>query len=159
MKLKPSVIIQDLENIQINGYFVRCTVVTQIEHIVLRTPEDAPKDASNGSSYLLLVLRPQQEACLVKYPTPFGGSSSYKIHMHIINQGGSLFIFPIDVSQAVTTHKLQGQTIKDLLVSGCHYPDTYYDFIQSSIRPTICSWVIAMKGHSQASSCTLGAID
>ena len=49
--------IHDLETIQIDGYFVRCTAITQIEHSVLSN-EDAPKDA-NGNSFLsILVLKP-----------------------------------------------------------------------------------------------------
>jgi hypothetical protein len=56
VKLKASVTIHDLETIQIDGYFVRCAAVTQIEHIILRN-EDAPKDA-NGNSRLVL-LKPQ----------------------------------------------------------------------------------------------------
>jgi hypothetical protein len=46
----------DLETIQIDGYFVRCAAVTQIEHIVLWN-EETPKDA-NGDSRLVL-LKPQ----------------------------------------------------------------------------------------------------
>ena len=119
-KLKPGVTIHDLETIQIDGYFVRCAAVTQIEHIVLRN-QDAPNDANDNSRFVLV--KPQQEACRVEYPMPLFGPPTK--HTPRINQGISLFTFPINISHAVTVHRLQGRTIKDLLVSSCHYPDNW----------------------------------
>jgi hypothetical protein len=123
------VTIDDLETIQIDGYFVRCAAVTQIEHIVLRN-DDAPKDA-NGNSRLVL-LKPQQEACRVEYPIPLFGPPTK--HTPRINQGMSLFTFPINISHAVTVHKLQGRTIRSLLVSSCNYRDNWMYVVLSRVK-------------------------
>jgi hypothetical protein len=129
VKLKHSVTIDDLETIQIDGYFVRCAAVTQIEHIVLRN-DDAPKDA-NGNSRLVL-LKPQQEACRVECPMPLFGPPAK--HAPRTNQGMSLFTFPINMSHAVTVHKLQGRTIRSLLVSSCNYRDNWMYVVLSRVK-------------------------
>jgi hypothetical protein len=118
--LKPGVKIDDLETIQVDGHFVRCAAITQIKHMVLWNKE-SPKD-SDGDSRLVL-LKPKQEACQVEHPVPLFGPPAK--HTPKINQGMSLFTFPINISHAITVHKLQGQTIKDLLVSSCHCPDNW----------------------------------
>jgi hypothetical protein len=129
LQLKPGVTINDLETVQIDGYFVRCASVTQIQHLVLKN-EDAPKDA-NGNCRLVL-LQPRQETCSVKYPIPLFGPP--KKHTPRLSQGMSLLQFPIIVSNAVTVHKLQGRTIKNLLVSCCNYADNWMYVVLSRVK-------------------------
>jgi hypothetical protein len=129
LQLKPGVTINDLETVQIDGYFVRCASVTQIQHLVLKN-EDAPKDA-NGNCRLVLLL-PRQETCSVKYPIPLFGPP--KKHTPRLSQGMSLLQFPIIVSNAVTVHKLQGRTIKNLLVSCCNYADNWMYVVLSRVK-------------------------
>jgi hypothetical protein len=93
-----------LETRQIDGCFAQCAAVTQIEHDVSRN-EDAPKDA-NGNSRLVL-LKPQQEACRGMHPVPLFGPPAK--HMPSINQGMSIFAFPINISHAITVHKNEPQ--------------------------------------------------
>jgi hypothetical protein len=109
---------------------VRCDAVTQIEHIVLRN-EDATKDA-DGNGCLILLNKPQQEACPVEHPMPLFGLPTK--HTPRINQGMSLFMFPINIGHAVTVQKLQGKTIKDPLVSGCHHPDNWMRVVLSQVK-------------------------
>jgi len=129
MQLKPGVTINDLETVQIDGFFLRCAAVTQIQHLVLKN-EDAPKDA-NGNCRLVL-LQPRQETCSVKYPIPLFGPPTK--HTPRLSQGMSLLQFPIIISNAVTVHKLQGRTIKNLLVSCCNYADNWMYVVLSRVK-------------------------
>ena len=123
VKLKPGGTIHHLEIIQVDGCFVKCAAITQIEHLVLRS-ERAPKDPS-GNSLSRSAQGSSLSRKLAKSSTPFLLFGSPAKRVPRINQGMSLLALPINVSLVVTARKLQGQTIKDLLVSGCHHPESW----------------------------------
>jgi hypothetical protein len=116
VQLKPGVTINDLETVKVDGCFVQRASASQIQHLLLMN-EDAPKDA-NGNC-CLVILQPRQETCTVKHPMPLFGPPAK--HAPRLSQGMTLFQFPTIVSNAVTVHKPQGPTIKNLLVSCCNH--------------------------------------
>jgi hypothetical protein len=128
IELKPGVSVDELELIKIDGYHVRCASVTQIQKIVLRN-QDGPRDA-NGNRPLVF-LDPKHEHCTVNYPVPIFGAVTP--HTPRIRQGMSLWQFPINVSNAVTVHKLQGRTIKHLFISSYDYRDNWMYVVLSRV--------------------------
>jgi hypothetical protein len=128
IELKPGVTLDDLEIIMIDGYYVRCASVTQVEHIVLRN-EDGPRD-SNGN-YPLVHLKARQDTCGANYPLPlFGPVTKHTPRLH---QDIKILQFPINISNAVTVHKLQGRTIKHLFVSTYDYRDNWMYVVLSRV--------------------------
>lgn len=101
---------QDLEVIVIDGYFVRCADVSQVKCLKMKMTDGVEKGEERVVS-----LRPSTEMLTVKFPLPVDGAVSRSTMR--VNRRMSMKCFPLNIANARTVHKLQGRTIKNLVIS------------------------------------------
>jgi hypothetical protein len=123
IELKDGVTLDNLELMRIDEYWVRSACVSQVKSIVLRHEEKAGGD--------LFHVRPQKETCLVDYPVPTMGYINKQTPR--IKQWIQLTQFLILCNNATTVHKLQGRTIKHLVVNNFDYTDNWVYVVLSRV--------------------------
>ncbi|KAG7345426.1 MULE transposase domain containing protein [Nitzschia inconspicua] len=115
IKLKAGVTRKEFETIIIDGYYVNCVSVTQIETLLVNM-----LDGSRGmNEQTIIQLSPKSVYASARFPVPFTGpitKKSMRTQRRI-----SFEQFPINCANARTVHKLQGRSIKHLVVSAWDY--------------------------------------
>ncbi|KAG7352450.1 AAA domain containing protein [Nitzschia inconspicua] len=109
VKLKPGVSITDFETILIDGYCVHCVCVTQIESMVVKMLDWT----TGGDEAHLIELKPKTISASARFPVPCVGPITKKSMR--VSRTISFEQFPVNCANARTVHKLQGQSIKNLV--------------------------------------------
>ncbi|KAG7345494.1 hypothetical protein IV203_033025 [Nitzschia inconspicua] len=115
VKLKPGVSITNFETILIDGYCVNCVCVTQIESMVVKMLDGT----TGGDEEHLIELKPKTIYASARFPVPCVGPITKKSMR--VSRTISFEQFAVDCANARTVHKLQGRSIKNLVVSAWDY--------------------------------------
>ena len=109
--LMPGVTVGDMEKICIDGYFVWCVSVSQVQSLRV-TMQD-------GVEGFVVNLEATKVTATVQFLLPeFGRNVRIKKTMRLKQ-------FPINVSNARTGHKLQGRSLRHLVISSWDYTDNW----------------------------------
>ena len=104
-----------MEKIIMDGYAVNCIEAKQIDSLVVEMI-DGNSDPDNPK---IMELKVQTATARIHYPLPLDGPVNHKTQR--IWQSIKLTQFPVNVANARTVHKLQGRTIKHLVISTWNY--------------------------------------
>jgi hypothetical protein len=117
--LKHGLTYDDLDVIVIDGYFVWCACVSQIEALRVNMVDGNLLYPDEK----LIDLKATVQYGFVRFPVPgMGPINRYSIR---IRRKMSLKVFPINAANARTVHKLQGRSIRHLFVSSWDYTDNW----------------------------------
>ncbi|KAG7352578.1 PIF1-like helicase [Nitzschia inconspicua] len=115
MKLKPGASMDQFETIVIVGYYVNCVSVTQVESLLLKMLDG---NAGEEGEHII-ELNPKTIYALARFPVPCLGPITKKSMR--TSRRISFDQFPINCANARTVQKLQGRSIKNLVVSAWDY--------------------------------------
>ena len=90
-----------------------CACVSQVDTLVLCN-EDA--HTQNGEQQPVFVVESKQESCIVDFPVPVFASEDITKKISQMKQQMQIQQFPINLANATTVHKLQGQSLEQLVV-------------------------------------------
>ncbi|KAG7348980.1 PIF1-like helicase [Nitzschia inconspicua] len=120
VKLKPGASMDQFETIVIDGYYVNCVSVTQVESLLLKMLDG---NAGEEGEHII-ELNPKTIYALARFPVPCLGPITKKSMR--TSRRISFDQFPINCANARTVHKLQGRSIKNLVVSAWDYTGKIY---------------------------------
>jgi hypothetical protein len=126
--LKKGVSFESLENIEIDGYFVRCVSVCQVERIKLRLLDGLHKN----EEIRFILLEPKQVSAKVQFPIPL--YETIDRNTKRFTRGIRMKQFPLNCANARTIHKLQGRSIDNLVISSWDYSDNWIYVALSRVR-------------------------
>ncbi|KAG7367433.1 PIF1-like helicase [Nitzschia inconspicua] len=106
LKLKPGASMDQLETIVIDGYYVNCVSVTQVESLLLKMLDG---NAGEEGEHII-ELNPKTIYASARFPEPCLGPITKKSMR--TSRRISFDQFPINCANARTVHKLQGRSIK-----------------------------------------------
>ncbi|KAG7372125.1 hypothetical protein IV203_018268 [Nitzschia inconspicua] len=106
VKLKPGASMDQLETIVIDGYYVNCVSVTQVESLLLKMLDG---NAGEEGEHII-ELNPKTIYASARFPVPCLGPITKKSMR--TSRRISFDQFPINCANARTVHKLQGRSIK-----------------------------------------------
>jgi hypothetical protein len=121
--LKKGIEFSNLERIQIDGYFVYCASVTQIEHLNL---QDMDGDGQ------MFRLEPMKKTVKVHFPLPIYGNVlrwTPRFYRKL-----KMCQFPLNAGNARTIHKLQGRSIENIVVSSWDYKGNWIYVALSRVK-------------------------
>lgn len=97
----------NVKQIKFHGFWVNSVDIDEVEYILLRF-DKSYKDTFQGQ----FRLKPQQAKFIVEYPSnsELGNKKRDRVHMEISH-------FPLLLNFATTGHKLQGKTMKTLIIA------------------------------------------
>jgi hypothetical protein len=125
---KKDVHLNDLEIIQLDGYYVRCASVSQIQSIKLKVMDGIARRSEDRVVYL-------ESATITgkaQFPLPLFGNIEKNTQR--IQRGIRMTQFPVCCANARTIHKLQGRSIENLFVSSWDYTDNWIYVALSRVR-------------------------
>ncbi|KAG7365075.1 PIF1-like helicase [Nitzschia inconspicua] len=115
VKLKPGASMDQFETIVIDGYYVNCVSVTQVESLLLKMLDG---NAGEEGEHII-ELNPKTIYASARFPVPCLGPITKKSMR--TSRRISFDQFPINCANARTVHKLQGRSIKNLVVIAWDY--------------------------------------
>ncbi|KAG7365109.1 hypothetical protein IV203_038312 [Nitzschia inconspicua] len=115
VKLKPGASMDQFETIVIDGYYVNCVSVKQVESLLLKMLDG---NAGEEGEHII-ELNPKTIYASARFPVPCLGPITKKSMR--TSRRISFDQFPINCANARTVHKLQGRSIKNLVVSAWDY--------------------------------------
>ena len=131
VKAKLNVPTSQLDIIVIEGYYVYCACVSQIDTLVLRN-EDAP--TRNGEQQPVFAVESKQESCIVDFPVPVFASEDITKKTFRMKQRVQIRQFPINLANATTVNKLQGRSLEQLVILGLDPQDNWIYVVLSCVR-------------------------
>ena len=112
--LKEGIAMSELDIIVMDGYYVRCADICQVQSIKVKI-----LDGQDEGIELYMDLEPITRTCMVHFPVPFDGGLTSKTTR--VWKRMKMKQFPINTANCRTCHKLQGRTIKNLFISNWAY--------------------------------------
>jgi hypothetical protein len=104
--LRNGVTYENLEKIQIDGYYVWCADVSQVREIKLELQEGDKR---------LISLKPESISAFVEFPVPIYGTVNKRTERWFRKM--SMTQFQLNEANARTVHKLQGKSLKYVVVN------------------------------------------
>ncbi|KAG7363234.1 hypothetical protein IV203_026594 [Nitzschia inconspicua] len=119
VRLKAGVSKTEFETIVIDGYYVNCVSVTQVDSLLVNM-----LDGNGGlDQEAFIELKPKVIYASAKFPVPYTGLIAR--NCMTTQRRISFEQFPVSCGNARTVHKLQGRSIKHLVVSTWDYTDNW----------------------------------
>lgn len=128
IQLKKGIKEEDVEVIVVDGYFVWCAHVSQIEHVKLRVMDGL----SSPDEVKFCVITSREMYGKTNFPVPL----YEQIDKNTKRWWRSMKIeqFPIVCANARTIHKLQGRSIDNLVINNWDYTDNWIYVAVSRVR-------------------------
>ena len=117
---------QDCNTIKIDGYYVRCVSVSNVEYIELQLME--------GEHNKTIRLTPITGTAIAKFPDPMDLKTGTDNKCKRLSKRIQLIQFPINYANARTTHKLQGKSLESVMVSTWSYTINWIYVVLSRVR-------------------------
>ena len=131
VKAKLNVPISMLEKVVIEGYYVWCASVSQVDSLLVRN-EDAP--TADNEEQPVFELKAATETCTVNFPVPLLSSEGITKKTFRMKQRMQIRQFPINLANATTVHKLQGRSLRYLVILGFDPRDNWIYVVLSRVR-------------------------
>ena len=106
----------DLERICIDGYYVYCAHAEQIEELQVKLLDGLKANTIH-------TLKTEYHNCKVKFPIPLSGTISKNVFR--MQRDLTFHQFPVNSANACTVYKLQGRSLKNLVISSWSYTENW----------------------------------
>jgi len=127
--LKAGITREDLEKIVIDGYYVWCANVEQIESLKVKMIDGVEE----GEDDVYVDLKPSKnKTALCEFPLSYDGTVHKKTPR--FRRRIKLTQFPVVCANARTVHKLQGRSILNLFISSFSYVGNWVYVALSRVR-------------------------
>ena len=121
--LKKGVRINDLDIVCVDGYWVRCACVSQVQSIIMKSDHDGE----------MLAIKPNKERTVAIVDFPLAMEGNIRKSTRRVKRRVKFYCFPINIANARTVHKLQGKTLESVVVSSWDYTGNWVYVVLSRV--------------------------